>query len=465
MKSFPVGNLFLLAFLLVAPLAPRVEAQAIPEQAPVSFDYFYNALSPFGQWVQVESYGYCWHPNNVGPQWRPYADGYWAYTEDGWTWVSYEPFGWITYHYGRWVHLDNYGWCWTPDYQWAPAWVSWRSGEDYVGWAPLPPEAHFETDVGFDTTCDTVYDIGPTYYNFCPVRSFGSPGLLPVLVDPARNAFIIGNTANVTNVLYRDEAVINGGPDFRALSRRTDAPIQSLQLVRQTDPNAFAAGAGSAFAHRVGNQLVVAAPNVAPPAAGFKPANVSRVFTRQWVDRGWNSIADPNLKAQLRARFAREGPTAAGSRVEGPRAGAVQPQSAGVASGAQVVPATHSVTARARQQFVAPPPASAGARQAIVEPPPTIVRGNVVEEQRRAAQTQQTERLEQAQQVQQVQQAQRTQFQQTQQKAQFDRVQTGRSQAAQEVRQESRGGQGSVQPAARESVTGPPATTGTPQKQ
>ena len=37
--------------------------------------------------------------------WRPYADGYWAYTDSGWTWVSYEDFGWATYHYGRWANL------------------------------------------------------------------------------------------------------------------------------------------------------------------------------------------------------------------------------------------------------------------------------------------------------------------------------------------------------------------------
>src|SRR2546423_9736807 len=31
-----------------------------------------------------------------------------------------------------------------PGDEWAPAWVSWRSSKDYVGWAPLPPEARSE---------------------------------------------------------------------------------------------------------------------------------------------------------------------------------------------------------------------------------------------------------------------------------------------------------------------------------
>ena len=71
--------------------------------------------------------------------WRPYADGYWAYTDVGWTWVSNEDFGWATYHYGRWARLRDHGWVWVPGREWGPAWVSWRTGGDYVGWAPLPP--------------------------------------------------------------------------------------------------------------------------------------------------------------------------------------------------------------------------------------------------------------------------------------------------------------------------------------
>src|SRR5437773_2233500 len=80
--------------------------------------------------------------------WRPYTDGHWVYTDVGWTWVSEEPFGWATYHYGRWTRLRNIGWVWVPGDEWAPAWVSWRKNNDYVGWAPLPPEAQFDRRSG-----------------------------------------------------------------------------------------------------------------------------------------------------------------------------------------------------------------------------------------------------------------------------------------------------------------------------
>ena len=65
-----------------------------------------------GNWIDVEGYGYGWQPDVVvrDPNWRPYSDGYWAYTDYGWTWISYEDFGWATYHYGRWANLADYGW-------------------------------------------------------------------------------------------------------------------------------------------------------------------------------------------------------------------------------------------------------------------------------------------------------------------------------------------------------------------
>src|SRR5262245_18206155 len=68
----------------------------------VGFSYFYDDLAPYGRWVDYSPYGWCWAPYDVGPYWRPYYDGSWAYTEFGWTWVSDEPWGWATYHYGRW---------------------------------------------------------------------------------------------------------------------------------------------------------------------------------------------------------------------------------------------------------------------------------------------------------------------------------------------------------------------------
>ena len=51
----------------------------------------------------------------------------------GWTWISDEPYGWATYHYGRWYDDPEIGWSWVPSNEWAPSWVSWQEGANYIG--------------------------------------------------------------------------------------------------------------------------------------------------------------------------------------------------------------------------------------------------------------------------------------------------------------------------------------------
>src|SRR5689334_18388675 len=51
---------------------------------------FYDPLSSLGAWVEVGSYGRCWHPHRIAADWRPYSAGYWEWTDVGWYWVSDE---------------------------------------------------------------------------------------------------------------------------------------------------------------------------------------------------------------------------------------------------------------------------------------------------------------------------------------------------------------------------------------
>jgi hypothetical protein len=107
-----------------------------------SFGVFYDTLSPYGDWVYVGSYGRVWRPSAavVGAGFRPYGTGgNWVYTDYGWSWESDYDWGWAPFHYGRWLLDPVYGWVWVPGDTWGPAWVDWRFGGGYVGWAPLAP--------------------------------------------------------------------------------------------------------------------------------------------------------------------------------------------------------------------------------------------------------------------------------------------------------------------------------------
>ena len=291
--------------LILAALAAPLFPQTARADVELSFDYFQDALSPFGEWIQVGDYGPCWRPTGVGDDWAPYTDGYWAYTDAGWTWVSYEDWGGITYHYGRWVHVRDEGWVWVPEYEWAPAWVSWRSNDDYVGWAPLPPEARWEPEIGFSTWVDTSYDIGPDNYRFCHTRDFGSPFLAPVLLPYEQNVTIIQSTVNITNIsFHRGGAVIfNGGPNFVDINRHSRRPIPALNLVREDRIVRDDHGHAPAQVLR-GNQLAVFAPKVARPAdIRALPVKPQKVIAADRINRGWGRVADPAAQKELRKKL------------------------------------------------------------------------------------------------------------------------------------------------------------------
>ena len=109
---------------------------------PQAYTDFQDDLAPYGNWIDDGTYGRVWQPEGslVGAEFTPYyTGGHWALTEFGWTWVSDFSWGWAPFHYGRWIVVSGYGWCWVPGSIWGPAWVAWRAGDGYVGWAALPP--------------------------------------------------------------------------------------------------------------------------------------------------------------------------------------------------------------------------------------------------------------------------------------------------------------------------------------
>ena len=293
--------------LLVALFALR--SQTARADDAVSAEFFTEALAPHGEWVNVGDYGACWHPTKVDCDWAPYTDGYWAYTDAGWTWVSYEDFGGIVYHYGRWVQVQNEGWCWAPGYEWAPAWVSWRSNNDAIGWAPLPPEARWRGEIGFSVWADSAYDIGPGYYNFCHIRDFGAPSLRGVIINRDQNVTFISATTNITNITYNNyggsRVVFVGGPNFAAVNAVATHPVPALTLVQNShfDPAQIRGGGGGPLiaSRMTGNQLIVAAPLVAPPVdPNFFKGKATRTIEAGKVTKGWEGVKDPAARQTLR---------------------------------------------------------------------------------------------------------------------------------------------------------------------
>ncbi|HEY2711963.1 MAG TPA: DUF6600 domain-containing protein [Chthoniobacterales bacterium] len=297
----------LIALALIACLSPFVSKSRA--DAEVSLDFFYDNLSPYGSWIDVDDYGYCFQPNVAvnNSDWRPYSDGYWAYTDVGWTWVSYEDFGWATYHYGRWADLESYGWVWVPGYEWGPAWVSWRTGGDYIGWAPLPPQGETVYEGRpISGAVDVTFDIGPLYYNFVDIRYIGEPVLRQRIIPAQRNVTIINRTVNVTNITYNNSVVYNYGPSFSRLNQYSERPVPRLVLKRESNMAGQSVMTHGGNLNRVSNgQLMVVAPPVQKSQQKIAPKQVKATVTRPQVEHGWKGI---NNRQQLQAEMKKENP-------------------------------------------------------------------------------------------------------------------------------------------------------------
>lgn len=138
--------------------------QASAQQSDVSFQVFYDQLSPYGEWVNYPNWGYVWIPD-AGPDFVPYStQGHWILTDDGWAWTSDYSWGWAPFHYGRWDYDQYYGWFWVPGNEWGPAWVTWRRAEGYYGWAPMEP------GISFSATFGRAYDIHDDHWIFVKDR-------------------------------------------------------------------------------------------------------------------------------------------------------------------------------------------------------------------------------------------------------------------------------------------------------
>jgi hypothetical protein len=130
--------------------------QTTAQESNVSFQVFYDQLSPYGQWIDYSDYGYVWIPD-AGSDFVPYStDGHWILTDYGWTWASDYSWGWATFHYGRWDYNDSFGWFWVPDNEWGPAWVNWRQSDGYYGWSPMEPG--MSVSMSFDRQYDNHND-------------------------------------------------------------------------------------------------------------------------------------------------------------------------------------------------------------------------------------------------------------------------------------------------------------------
>jgi hypothetical protein len=268
-----------------------------PPEKDANISYFYQALSPAGTWHET-SFGWAWHPGvvSVEANWRPYCNGgHWTWTDHGWYWESSYPWGWATFHYGRWANDPSVGWVWIPDTTWGPAWVNWRHSDEYYGWAPLPPAAHFDAGVGFSFNSDKVgFNIGVDFglherdYSFVACDHFLEPNLAIAIVPEARVTTVFRSTTIIKNTyVYNNSRVINNGI---AVSDVTRVTRRQVETVRIADAN-FSAGVAIRGEVHAGGTIAVYRPRI-EAVAPLEPSKAiaTSVYVKRTV-RSYPSVS------------------------------------------------------------------------------------------------------------------------------------------------------------------------------
>ncbi len=222
-KIFGIG---LMAFFITI-MAPH---KSMAQGGYVSDQEFYDNLQQYGTWVDDPNYGNVWVPD-VDGDFRPYAtSGHWVQTEYGSTWVSDYPWGWATFHYGRWHYDDYYGWEWVPGHEWAPAWVSWRHGGGYYGWAPLGPGITIAISLG------SGYRVPNNYWVCAPEAYINRPNIYNYYVQPTRVVTIINRTTIINNTYVYNNRTYITGPRPQDIQRITRQRVQVYKINNASRP-------------------------------------------------------------------------------------------------------------------------------------------------------------------------------------------------------------------------------------
>jgi hypothetical protein len=255
---------------------PTIPEQPAPVEAappayvadpPPQVNYFYNDLAPYGSWVQLEGYGWCWQPRTVVVDrgWQPYCNsGHWVYTDAGWFWQSDYSWGWQRH--------ERCGWVWLPDTVWAPAWVTWRVSGDNCGWAPLPAHADFDARLGFrfngvSVRADFDFGLRADNFTFIALKDFNDRDLghRRLSATEARNVY--GKTTIVNSYTVNNNVIVNHGIAVERVTAVTHTDFKKVAIrdvPRNPGKPAFATPGGK-------REAVVFRPELKAPV---KPANM-----------------------------------------------------------------------------------------------------------------------------------------------------------------------------------------------
>jgi hypothetical protein len=382
-----------------------INQKVFAQDEDVSLQTFYDELSPYGTWIQDEQYGYVWRPDVDQSEFRPYyTNGHWVMTEYGNTWVSDYDWGWAPFHYGRWV-TDRYNqWLWIPDTTWGPAWVNWRTGGGYYGWAPLGPSLNISVGFNIPSFWWVFIPQNNIYYDRYPRYNWN------------RNSRYLRRTTVINNVYVYNRSRYYTGPSRDDIRRVTHRDVRVYNINRTDRPGRSRISNNTVHIYNPRPNRGLDNRNAAPRNssdrgnfAGNNPGNRGNYNNNHTPDRNRSNAARPNTGNEVRNNNRMERPEASRERV-----GSVR-----------------------QRPDVNPASSNAGGRSVRTPEERRDVGGNT-----RGAQQFDQQRQQEVQQMQQQREQQRQQqaqsSDQTRQRQQFDQQRQQQSQQMQQQREQQR---------------------------
>lgn len=331
----------ILALIWIAPAETKAETPP-----GVSFQVFYDELMPYGDWVKDARYGYIWLPA-VYDDFHPYGtNGHWVMTGYGNTWVSDYDWGWATFHYGRWYFDDHYrSWAWIPDYEWGPAWVDWRTGGGYYGWAPMGP--------GF--TVSVRINMPTFYWVFVPQNRFVYRNVYSYCIPRANRVKIYNKTTVINNTIVYNNNRYYAGPARRDIERVSNRPYPERRIENSKAPGRTVASRTAVSAYRPDLQTARGTTTAARPSrilssgqARTQPANVpsrGNSRTESVSGRSDNSSATPSRSSERTSAPSRSGNSSVRSATPSTRGGSFETKPSTSPQTRTTVPSRQSQTA------------------------------------------------------------------------------------------------------------------------
>lgn len=239
----------------------------------ITYQSFYDDLSPYGNWIEYPGYDHVWSPN-LNEDFRPYlTNGNWEYTNDGWAWSSNYDWGWAPFHYGRWIYDPEYGWLWIPGYEWSPAWVMWGQVDDYFAWAPLGP--HVNVGYAYNN-----WRPNSMYWNVVPRNHVYDRDVARFAEDRSRDNSFVKRIQTIDN--FNKTSIHNqyysSGPDLKNVEQYTNLQITPVKII-STDK--------MMPAKKDGNNLQLYRPSIIHPQPSvFKRMNSDNAQMRNQDESG-----------------------------------------------------------------------------------------------------------------------------------------------------------------------------------